>query len=135
MSSSLVWPRVVFGVLLVVITYLTLTPDPVETEPGFAVTRYISDLFFGSAEYADKVGHCLAYGLLGLTAYWARIALFSKRWAVTIGLALYGVALEGLQGIGGVRSPEVADALANALGATSGFFGGTIVAYLKERLQ
>ena len=36
-------------------------------------------------------------------------------------LALYGVALEGLQGLGGVRDPELADALANGLGALAGY--------------
>lgn len=131
----MLWPRVVFGLLLTLVTFLTLTPNPVETETGFAVTRYLSNLLFGDAKSADKVGHYLAYAVLGLSAYWAQLAFYSKRWAATIGLALYGVALEGLQGLGGVRSPEAADAVANGLGAISGFVAGALITMFKKRLR
>lgn len=132
MSSPLFWPRVIFGLLFVLITFLTLTPNPVETESGFAVTRFISDIMFGNDEYADKIGHYLGYAALGLTAFWARLAVYSKRWVMTVVLALYGVALEGLQGLGGVRSPELADAFANGLGALSGFVAGAALLKLNR---
>ena len=132
MSSPLFWPRALFGLLFVVITFLTLTPNPVETEPGFALTRWIADFLLGDARNADKVGHFLAYASLGLAAFWARLAVFSKRWAVTLVLAAYGVLLEGLQGLGGVRSPEVADAVANVLGALAGFAGALALVRLNN---
>lgn len=137
MSSSLFrvplfWLRILFATLFVVITYLTLTPNPVESEPGFALTRFISSMFFGDSKNADKVGHFLAYAALGYVAFWARLALFSKKWTVVAALALYGVLLEILQGMGGVRSPEVADAIANALGAVCGFAGGMLLHRLKK---
>jgi len=127
MSSSLFWPRLLFGALFVVITFLTLTPNPVESEPGFALTRFLSSMLFGDSENADKVGHFLAYGALGFAAFWARFVLFSKQWTMVVALALYGVLLEILQGLGGVRSPEVADAVANSLGAVCGFAGGMLL--------
>ncbi|WDI30070.1 VanZ family protein [Hyphococcus flavus] len=133
MSPSLLWPRIVFGVLMVVVTFLTLTPNPVESEPGFALTRWISSLLLGDAENADKIGHFLAYAVLGVTAFWARLAIFSKRWSVVIALAFYGAALEGLQGLGGVRSPELADAFANSLGAVSGFLAGAALGWFRKK--
>jgi len=133
MSSPLFWPRAVFGLLFAVITLLTLTPNPVETEPGFALTRWIANFLLGDVQNADKVGHFLAYASLGLTAFWARLAVFSKRWAVTLALAAYGVLLEILQGLGGVRSPELADALANGFGVLVGFAGATLLVRLNKR--
>jgi VanZ family protein len=132
MSSPLFWPRAVFGLLFVIITFLTLTPNPVESEPGFALTRWIANYLLGDAKNADKIGHFLAYACLGLTAFWAQLAVLSKRWAVTLALAAYGVLLEGLQGLGGVRSPEVADAVANGLGALAGFAGALVLVRLNK---
>ncbi len=135
MKSPLFWPRAIFAVLLAVVTFLTVTPNPVETETGYAITRWISSMLLGEAENADKVGHFLAYATLGAAAFWARLALFSKRWAAALALVFYGAALEGVQGLGGVRTPELADALANALGAFSGFLAASLALRLKVAQQ
>ncbi|MAW82051.1 MAG: hypothetical protein CMI63_17580 [Parvularcula sp.] len=128
-------PRVLFGLLFALVTYLTLTPNPDDVEPGFAVTRWISSLLFGDPKLADKVAHFLAYAALGAMAVWAHLTLFNKRRGAALALALYGVFLEWLQGVGGVRSPELADAVANGLGALSGAAGAVILNHLIRRVR
>ncbi|WP_425409926.1 VanZ family protein [Hyphococcus sp.] len=127
------WLRVLFVALFLCVTFLTLTPNPVETESGFAFTRWLSSAILGDAENADKIGHFIAYAALAVSAFWARLFLYSRRWATMIGLALYGIALEILQGMGGVRSPELADAIANALGALCGFLAAIGAAQIVRR--
>lgn len=131
----LLWPRTIFAALLLLVTFLTLTPNPENTEAGFAFTRWIAALLFGDAGFADKVAHFLAYAALGAAAAWAQLALFTKRRVTALALALYGILLEIIQGLGGVRSPEVADAVANALGAISGLGGAIILAHLIRRMR
>ena len=135
MGKSLLWARIAFGLLFMLVTFLTLTPNPDDTKSGLALTRWIAALLLGDAAFADKVAHFLAYALLGATAFWARIALFGERWIASVALALYGAGLEGLQGLGGVRAPELADALANAMGAGAGLAFGAGVATLMRRAQ
>ena len=90
-------------------------------------------LCLGDSGLADKVAHFMAYGALGASAYWAQLSLFKTRWALPALLAAYGAALEGLQGLGGVRSPELADAIANFLGVVVAFGGASIIANFLER--
>lgn len=135
MRFSLVAARGVFFVLFVAITYLTLTPNPDDTEPGFVVTRWISTALFGDDALADKIAHFLSYAALGATAYFAELRLFSRRAGPWAALCVYGVLLEILQGLGGVRDPEVADALANALGAASGLAGAALLSHFMRRLR
>jgi hypothetical protein len=133
--GPLFWPRVVFGLLFVLVTFLTLTPNPDDTEAGFAVTRWIAELVFGNPALADKVAHFAAYGALGAAAAWAQLTLLSKRRITALALALYGVLLEAVQGLGGVRTPEVADAIANGLGAVAGLGGAIILARIIRKLR
>ncbi len=132
---SYLWPRVLFALLFTLVTYLTLTPNPDDTKASFAVTRWIATTLFGDAKLADKVAHFLAYGALGAMAVWANLKLLSKRLGLALALAAYGVLLEWLQGLGGVRSPELADAVANGLGALSGVTGAVILANLARGLR
>ena len=132
---SHLWPRVVFALLFALVTYLTLTPNPDDTKAGFAVTRWISSVLFGDPKLADKVAHFGAYGALGAAAVWAHLTVFSKRRGAALVLGAYGVFLEWLQGMGGVRTPELADAIANGLGALCGVVGAVILANLLGRLR
>jgi VanZ family protein len=76
----------------------------------------------------DKVGHALEYGLLAASVAWAvhREApdLDRHRWLVALGIVvgvtLLGAVLELVQGPLPWRHASVADALANAIGATLG---------------
>ena len=118
--ARVLW-RILFALLLVIVTYLTVTPNPEEVDAGFALTRYLSEVMFGDAAYSDKVGHFIAYGTLGASAYLTQIAFFGRRWLIALGLCVYGAMLEGVQGQLAARSAELADGLANAGGAVIGF--------------
>jgi VanZ family protein len=135
MRLSLAAARGAFLVLFIAITYLTLTPNPDDTEPGFVVTRWLSTALTGNDALADKIAHFLCYAALGAMAYFAELRLFSRRWGPWAALCVYGVLLEILQGLGGVRDPEVADAVANALGAASGLAGAALLAHLVRRVR
>lgn len=125
--------RIVFVCLLGFITYLTVTPNPDDTDAGFAFTRWIADVVFGSALLGDKVAHFVAYSGLGLSAFSAKILTNRNVFVVPLGLALYGAALEGVQALGGVRSPELGDAIANSAGAIAGYGAGYLAATFASR--
>ena len=127
--------RALFFVLLALVTYLTLTPNPDDTKEGFAVARWVANLLFGDAALTDKVAHFLGYAALGASAYWAELKLVSRRWATGAALVFYGVALEGLQGLGGVRSPEIADAIANGIGAAAGIAGACVLVLIFKKIR
>ena len=116
MNALILW-RACFALLLFFVTWQTLTPDPSETEQGFALARIIAEFLFHSTALADKVGHFTAYLALGASAAFAHLRLAGRRAPVIAALALYGGFLEFMQGLGGVRSPDLADAFANSLGA------------------
>jgi hypothetical protein len=106
-----------FLLLFVVVTYLTVTPNPGETEGAMDFARWIAEVLFGDALYGDKVAHFLAYGALGASAALAQVKIAQRPVVTVAALALYGASLEGVQAIGAVRQPELLDAFANALGA------------------
>ncbi len=134
MGSSLFWARGLFAALFILVTYLTLTPNPEDTDAGFALARWVAVFVLGDSGLADKVAHFMAYGALGAAAFLARFDLFRTRWALPLALAGYGAALEGMQGLGGVRSPELADAVANFLGVVTAYAGATLLAkFTKEK--
>ncbi len=132
MTHIMFW-RGAFALLFLAVTWLTVTPNPEDARAGMAFTRWLANLLFGDQALSDKVGHFAAYGALGAAACWARLTLLKRLWTVPAGLALYGVLLEGVQALGGVRSPEIADALANASGALAGFAAGLVLARLLNR--
>jgi hypothetical protein len=113
--------RALFAVLFLVVTYLTITPNPDETEMGMALTRWLAALIFGDGAFGDKVAHFIAYAALGASAALAHVKIGGRAVYAVAALVLYGAALEGVQGLMGVRVPEFADALANGLGAAAGF--------------
>lgn len=97
--------RIVLLLCLGATTYLSLTPSPPSTRIGW-----------------DKVPHVLAYAALAFLLILAlrpgRIGFV--RLLISLGTILaYGVAIEFVQRITG-RSFEVADMLANAVGAVCG---------------
>lgn len=128
MGSRLLMARGFFAALFLTVTFLTLTPNPEDTETGFAVARWVAVFVLGDAGLTDKVAHFMAYGALGASAFWAQVNLFDKPWAPPLALAAYGAALEGVQGLGGVRSPELADAIANSLGVVTAYAGAMMLA-------
>jgi hypothetical protein len=109
--------RGVFIVLLIAVTYLTVTPNPEDVEGGMDFARWVASMLFGNANYGDKVAHFLAYSALGASAALAEIRIGGKLLLTISAFALYGASLEGVQALGAVRDPELLDALANSMGA------------------
>ena len=130
MTNPVFWARAAFAVLALLVGWLTLTPNPEDTQSGFALAQIIADLVFDNPALTDKVAHFLAYAALGTLAFWSQLSLFGRGWAAPLALAAYGALLEGAQGLGGVRAMDPADAAANGLGALAGYAG----AYLLARL-
>lgn len=116
--SPLFFARAVFALLLSAVTWLTLTPSPEDADAGFKVMRWIANVLLGDSALGDKVAHFTAYAALGAAAFWARLG--ASFWPPLV-LAGYGAALEIVQGLGGVRSPELADGVANMAGAVAGY--------------
>lgn len=135
LRTPLFWSRALFVVLCVIVTFLTLTPNPDDVQAGFNITRWLSEMLLGDPQRADKIAHFMAYGALGASACWAQLRVGAQRWGVVAALAIYGAALEGLQGLGGVRMAELSDALANSFGAVAGFAGAVILAFVISRLS
>ncbi len=135
MGVWIFWARGLFFLVFSLVTYLTLTPNPDDAEKGFAAARYIAALLFGDAQFGDKVAHFAGYGALGATAYWAQFKVFERKVWIPALLAVYGALLEGVQGYGGIRSAEVADAVANGLGALAGFAGAVFLAIIVCKRQ
>jgi VanZ family protein len=93
--------------LVALVVYLSLTPHPPEA----------LSLPFPNA---DKLEHGFAYASLSL--WFCQIYLQARqRAAVVVALIALGITLEFLQGMGGYRTFEVADMVANSIGALLGF--------------
>ncbi|WP_269532241.1 VanZ family protein [Chitinimonas sp. BJYL2] len=75
----------------------------------------------------DKLMHLAGYGVLAFC--WAS-ALPAHRLRVWLACALYGVLIEGLQGLTAYRSLDGWDMLANALGAALGWLAATLACRL-----
>jgi len=68
-----------------------------------------------SVDYADKIGHLIAYFVL--MGWFAQIYhALRQRIQFMIGFLLLGAVLEILQGFGGIRYAEWADMVANSVG-------------------
>lgn len=92
-----------FGILLLlIVAILSLTPVPMDGPENF-----------------DKIVHVLLYVFL---SGWFSLLVAKPGnlwWSFTL-LAVYGFIMEVLQGMTGYRSFEVADAIANSIGAALG---------------
>ncbi|OFX01483.1 MAG: hypothetical protein A3E78_06780 [Alphaproteobacteria bacterium RIFCSPHIGHO2_12_FULL_63_12] len=127
--------RGVFALLLLFVTWQTLTPDPDTSKPSIAIARFIATLLFHDPQLADKVAHFLAYAALGGAAAFAHLEAANRRWLTIAMLAAYGALLEVAQGLGGVRMPEVADALANSSGALAAYPAALLIERALARVK
>ncbi len=112
--------RAAFILLLAFVTVLSVASFPSNAPPGNAVTRMIAAFLLGDAAHADKVGHFLAYFVLGGAAYIAGVAR-RPVWLAPALLALYGAGLEGVQYFLANRTADIVDAAVNGFGAALGF--------------
>lgn len=94
------WMFIGWGLILLII-YLSLTPRPPQPAVGLP--------------FGDKIGHGLAY--FSLMSWFAQLYQNPRhRLYLAIGFMVLGGGLEILQGLGGVRSADIWDFLANTSG-------------------
>ncbi len=92
--------------LVVLVVYLSLDPSPPDPLSGWLDS--------------DKLKHMLAYGTLAV-CFTQLYDSLPGRGLVACGLIAMGVAMEYLQQLGGQRTFDYADMLANALGVLLGW--------------
>lgn len=96
--------QALLALLVLVVSYLALTPAPLE----------------GSESGLDKVGHLLAFAALAFSGYLSFPASRGTRIALLCGLFAYGGLIEVLQLLVPGRSSEWGDLLADGLGVALG---------------
>lgn len=120
--------RSVFALLLLIVAVLSLLPDPPDIDLQTDIFSLIADWLLGDASAGDKVSHFLAYGVLAGCGVLAHIL---PKWRyILLGMCLlvFSGALEGLQGLGGVRHLSAGDLIANAAGIVAGLVAAQSVA-------
>lgn len=132
--------RRLFWALLLLVSVLSLIPNPDDLPGGSLWAEFLAEIFFGSADHADKITHFIAYGVLAGGAGLGGMRVFSRRWLIVPGLILWSGLLELLQGLTQNRSPDWLDMLANSAGALAGFVASLgllvlIVAHMERRKQ
>ena len=55
--------RSLFMFALLLVTILSLIPNPDDVPGGMDFTRWLASLLFGDATHSDKVAHFIAYGI------------------------------------------------------------------------
>lgn len=129
MKVQLFW-RALFVALVAFVLFMSLTPDPGPAKGGATVTRWLSKMIFGTRAHADKVGHLMAYATLAGVFVQTGWKPWGRAWAGVLWLGLFGLALEGAQGLTTYRELSGFDLLANWIGLALGYPGGLIVAAL-----
>jgi len=84
-----------------------------------------------SGDHSDKLVHLAGYALL--TFWWAQLVT-RQRWKLALAVVLFGLAIEGLQGLTPDRLPDLFDALANSGGVLLGWLAARLLPNLPERL-
>ena len=126
--------KILFFILLIIVTFLSLTPSQIEGEQGIELTRFLAKFFLGNEAYSDKIGHFLAYGALGFSVSAAMFFPLKKLWVPMLGLSFYGFLLEFIQFLGGTRYGEFLDALSNMLGIVAGITGFLLLAFVTKKM-
>jgi len=85
-----------------------------------------------SSGHSDKIVHLAGYALL--TFWWAQLVT-RRRWTLAVAVMLFGVLIEGLQGLTPDRLPDLFDALANSVGVLLGWLVARLLPNLPERIS
>lgn len=85
-----------------------------------------------SGGHADKIVHLAGYAFLMF--WWAQLVT-RQRWKLALTVVLFGIAIEGLQGLTPARQPDALDALANCSGVLLGWFAARLLPNLPERIS
>jgi VanZ family protein len=85
-----------------------------------------------SSGHTDKIVHLAGYAVLMF--WWAQLVVV-RRWKLALAIILFGIAIEGLQGLTPTRQPDLFDILANSSGVLLGWLVARIVPNLPERIS
>ena len=81
--------------------------------------------------HIDKLVHMTGYAVLMF--WWAQIVI-QQRWKLAVAVVLFGIAIEGLQGLTPERQPDLLDALANSGGVLLGWLAARFLPNLPRSL-
>ena len=102
---------------------------------GVVVTLMVSlmppALEVGSG-HTDKIVHLAGYAVLMF--WWAQLVT-RQRWKLALAIVLFGLTIEGLQGLTPDRLPDLLDALANSGGVLLGWLVARLLPNLPEHLS
>ena len=82
--------------------------------------------------HTDKIVHLAGYAVLMF--WWAQLVT-RQRWKLALAIVLFGLAIEGLQGLTPDRLPDLLDALANSGGVLLGWLVARLLPNLPEHLS
>ena len=102
---------------------------------GVVLTLMVSlmpPLLIDGSGHADKVVHLAGYAVLMF--WWAQLVI-RQRWKLAVAVVLFGVLIEGLQGLTPDRLPDLFDALANSGGVLLGWLVARLLPNLPERIS
>lgn len=129
---TLVW-RVFFSVLVLFVTYLSLTPNPSAAGGGVALTRWLAVILFANEDLHDKIAHFIAYGTLAFVYAQTALKPFGRPVYGIVWLAIFGLAMELAQGMTTYRELSGRDLLANWAGLAVGYPAGKAAAIMVQR--
>ena len=100
---------------------------------GVVVTLVVSltPPMLSEAGNSDKFVHLAGYAVLMF--WWAQL-IVARRWKLALAVVLFGIVIEGLQGLTPDRQPDGLDALANTGGVLLGWFVARLLPNLPEAL-
>jgi VanZ family protein len=81
--------------------------------------------------HSDKLVHLAGYAVL---MFWWTQLVVDRRWKLALVAVLYGIAIEGLQGLTPNRQPDAFDALANSAGVLIGWLAAHLLPNLPARI-
>ena len=131
--SMRVFYQRLFFVLLLVVTILSLIPNPESVPGGSWFAEFLAKLFLGDAHHADKINHFIAYGGLAGCAALAGFRLFGKQTLLLVALILYSGGIELAQGLTSQRHPDWLDMIANSSGVVCGYIAALLLVSLVAR--
>ena len=127
--------RVLFIIALVMVTILSLIPNPDDIPGGMDFTRWLARMLFGDAEHSDKVAHFIAYGTLGGGIILGTVRLLGSFLGSAFAIIIWSGVLEILQGIISSRSTDLLDMVANSSGVIVGFIAGMMLLWIGLRVK
>jgi hypothetical protein len=101
---------------------------------GVAITLAVSLMpppLNDSGSHTDKLVHLAGYAVLMF--WWAQLVV-ERRWKLAVAVVMFGIGIEGLQGLTPDRQPDLLDALSNSGGVLLGWLAARLLPNLPQRL-